>query len=169
MIVTNLAVMNQKGGEANRVRNYLQNAYYIDSCAVHSAATRSSKKLLEILENGGLKNGLKLAITSFNLAELDPVTREKLKKSNNLVLVEIPVERGDWEFQRTYMRSTDANLESLFSKDFSDGVLAATAIKTQSKGIVSSDQHLINGEVYTYMQKYRISVYGLGSFCRNVI
>ncbi|MBU1202022.1 MAG: PIN domain-containing protein [Nanoarchaeota archaeon] len=111
----------------------------------------------------------KCAITTFNAEELSYInhriadkTRESIRKflhkTDNLLLLQVPVHHGQREQEHTFVKSVLAELDAQ-EHDPSDAVILAAGIKTRAD-ILTRDKHdIFNVRLENFLQKHKISVY----------
>ncbi len=110
-----------------------------------------------------------LAITSFNLEELEHVarrlhdkTKEELrhffKQHPDMTVVDVPVHPGERETEHSFVEGIDASLLQKVP-DASDAVLIAAAIVTKSNVLTKDKHHLFTAQLENYLHAYDIQVW----------
>ncbi|MBN1645412.1 PIN domain-containing protein [Candidatus Woesearchaeota archaeon] len=110
-----------------------------------------------------------LALTSFNVEEflfvhhklndhLVERVRHFLQSKPQLYYLSVPVKPGYKMLEKQYMNSIDPYM-ARHIKDWSDGVLLATAIKTHSAILTRDKHHLFTVELENWVKKYGIQIY----------
>ena len=132
----------------------------LDTCFILDLAER--RELHKLDEVG-------LATTSFNLEELEHVSRRVhdktkqevrrfLKEHPDLVVVDVPAHPGDRESEHAFVDSVDSSLLQKVP-DPSDAVLIAAAIRTGSDVYTKDKHHLFTVVLENYLQAYDITVH----------
>lgn len=142
------------------------NLILLDTCFIIDIFSKNKEKELLALAQKKL-----VAITSFNLEELEYVLKKKVKEHHikdhirhffkakpPILVLEVPVHPGNPEEERKYVESVDPYLvEDVI--DVSDAVLVAAAIKSHSIILTKDKHHLFTEILENYIHRWGLAIY----------
>ena len=113
--------------------------------------------------------GKGLALLSFNALELIHVAkhlpeadkkhiRRFLKAHPHILVVDVPVQPGDWQSERAFVNHVEPELLRLIP-DASDAVLLAAALARRCSVLTKDKHHLFTTTLENYVQGYGIRVF----------
>jgi hypothetical protein len=139
--------------------NNAKNLYLFDTCFLINLFEKSPHPRINF----------DFAMTSFNAQELmhnihkiKPFVKDNirnyLKSANNISILELPIDPGDWKGEKEFVRAVDSAL-LMEIPDASDAVLIAAAITTNSNIFTKDRHHLYTAMLGNFLQRYNIKVW----------
>jgi predicted nucleic acid-binding protein len=150
--------------------------FLVDTCVLINGFKEVSGAAQRIVRAMQAQSGGELAITDFNLHELErrgehQVVR-KVKEaiaSGKVPLYPIGVAPGDWTGERVFERLIDPALVRLV-EDPSDAVLIAAAEKFHAEGVITQDRHhLYTSKLWGYLEERHIKLFKPHEFAEKYL
>lgn len=135
--------------------------YLLDTCLIFHMLSQQEQQLVDFCLNNNV------GITSFNIQEIEfnlhkmphdiKTHWRNFEKQKLFQIIQIPVNPGNPEQERTYVQEFDNDLLKII-QDPSDAVLLVAGLKSHSNIITRDKHHLFTVNLENYLNGYNIEV-----------